>query len=90
MDQNDATPARGMKAAASSRSRPRRARTNPSLPSAIQDHIGRQLRAAYEDVLKEPVPDRFLALLQQLDQPAPPEAEPDLTQISHAPEKGPL
>ena len=34
----------------------------------IQGEIGKQLRAVYEDVVKEPVPDRFLELLQKLEQ----------------------
>lgn len=88
MDQNDTTPARGAKSAASSRSGQRRARTSPSLPSAIQDHIGRQLRAAYDDVVKEPVPERFLTLLQELDQASQPEPKPDPTSPSPAPSKG--
>lgn len=33
----------------------------------VQGHIGRQLRALYDDVLAQPIPDRFLDLLQQLD-----------------------
>jgi hypothetical protein len=32
---------------------------------ALQDHIGRQLRAVYEQVLDEPVPERFLKLLSE-------------------------
>jgi hypothetical protein len=33
----------------------------------LQGHIGRQLRAVYEEVVREPVPDRFLKLLEELD-----------------------
>jgi hypothetical protein len=33
----------------------------------LQDHIGRQLRAVYKEVLEEPVPDRFLKLLAELE-----------------------
>lgn len=33
----------------------------------IQGEIGKQLRAVYEDVVKEPVPDRFLELLRKLE-----------------------
>lgn len=33
----------------------------------IQGEIGKQLRAVYEDVVKEPVPDRFLELLTKLE-----------------------
>jgi len=32
----------------------------------LQDHIGRQLRAVYDQILDEPVPDRFLKLLADL------------------------
>jgi hypothetical protein len=33
----------------------------------MQLFIGRQLRAVYDDVAKQPVPDRFLELMKQLD-----------------------
>ena len=33
----------------------------------MQAFIGRQLRAVYDDVAKQPVPDRFLELMRQLD-----------------------
>lgn len=32
----------------------------------LQDHIGRQLRAVYNEILEEPIPDRFLRLLAGL------------------------
>lgn len=32
----------------------------------LRDHIGRQLRAVYDEILTEPVPDRFLKLLADL------------------------
>lgn len=35
--------------------------------SQVQGHIGRQLRALYDHVLEQPIPDRFLDLLHQLD-----------------------
>ncbi|MFD1330971.1 NepR family anti-sigma factor [Methylopila musalis] len=38
-----------------------------SIDVDIQAHIGRQLRAGYMDVLNQPVPDRFLDLLAELD-----------------------
>ena len=38
------------------------------LSPALQDHIGRQLRAMFDDVAQEPVPDRFLQLLKDLEQ----------------------
>lgn len=33
----------------------------------LQDHIGLQLRAVYDEVLNEPVPERFLKLLAELE-----------------------
>jgi Anti-sigma factor NepR len=33
-----------------------------------QDWIGANLRKVYDEALSEPVPDRFLALLKQIDQ----------------------
>jgi hypothetical protein len=44
------------------------------LESDIQAHLGRQLRAIYDEVAAQPVPDRFLKLLQQLEQKT---AKPD-------------
>jgi hypothetical protein len=37
----------------------------------LQAHIGRQLRSLYDEVLKEPVPDRLRDLLQQLERKPP-------------------
>ena len=36
----------------------------------VQAHIGRQLRAIYDGVVALPVPDRFLELLNELEQKA--------------------
>jgi hypothetical protein len=36
----------------------------------IQTKIGQQLRAMYDDVVQEGVPDRFADLLRRLDNPA--------------------
>jgi hypothetical protein len=33
----------------------------------VQAYIGRQLRAVYDDVVKQPIPDRFLDLMKQLE-----------------------
>lgn len=33
----------------------------------LQAHIGRQLRAVYDEVVNEAVPDRFLRLLEDLE-----------------------
>jgi len=41
---------------------PRPGRMEPEL----QDHIGRQLRAVYDQILEEPVPERFMSLLAEL------------------------
>ncbi|WP_406854150.1 MULTISPECIES: NepR family anti-sigma factor [unclassified Alsobacter] len=40
----------------------------PGMVPQIQDHIGRQLRAVYDDVLNQPVPDRFRELMDKLDE----------------------
>lgn len=37
-------------------------------PADVQAYIGRQLRAVYDDVAKQPVPDRFLALMKALEE----------------------
>lgn len=36
-------------------------------PADMQAFIGRQLRAVYDDIAKQPVPDRFIELIKQLD-----------------------
>jgi len=41
----------------------------------IQAKIGQQLRAIYDDVVQEGVPDRFADLLKQLDKPDKPSEE---------------
>ena len=42
-------------------------RAAPRLKPQVQEHIGRQLRAVYDDVLKQPLPDRFRELMDKLD-----------------------
>jgi hypothetical protein len=42
----------------------------------VQGHIGRQLRALYNDVLSQPIPDRFLDLLRKLDEGSEPGQDP--------------
>lgn len=39
-----------------------------SMHPLIQSQIGKHLRAAYDDVVNEPVPQRFIDLLEQLEQ----------------------
>ncbi len=36
--------------------------------ASIDPEIGNKMRAMYEDLLKQPIPDRFVELLEQLDQ----------------------
>ena len=38
----------------------------------VQNEIGRNLRAMYNDVVEQGVPDRFADLLAKLDNPSPP------------------
>jgi hypothetical protein len=40
----------------------------PKLDRSTQTRIGDQLRAMYHDLMDQPVPDRFKALLDQLEQ----------------------
>lgn len=40
---------------------------NTALGSDIQAKIGQHLRAMYDDVVRQGVPDRFMELLSQLD-----------------------
>ncbi len=37
------------------------------LDAALQGHIGRYLRHLYDDVVQQPVPDRFKQLLDELE-----------------------
>ena len=53
---------------ASAEEKPRTGRSG--LTREIQAKIGQQLRAMYDDVVQEGVPDRFSELLRQLDQPS--------------------
>ncbi len=41
----------------------------PGLDRAIQARIGDNLRAMYDELLQQPVPDRFRDLLGQLERP---------------------
>lgn len=38
------------------------------IPMELQGQIGQRLREAYNELIGEPVPDRFVQLLQQLKQ----------------------
>jgi hypothetical protein len=39
----------------------------PGLDRAIQECIGDHLRAMYDDLVQQPVPDRFVELLNRLE-----------------------
>lgn len=41
--------------------------TDVELSAAVQDAIGRSLKAHYEDIAKAPIPDKLLALLAELE-----------------------
>jgi hypothetical protein len=43
-------------------------KAQPPAEFGINTAIGKQLKAYYDDVASEPVPDRFLSLLDALDQ----------------------
>jgi Anti-sigma factor NepR len=59
----------GRKAPKTSSMKQERNQTNPrtGLEAELQDHIGAQLRAVYNAILVEPVPDRFKKLLDELE-----------------------
>ncbi|RYG62310.1 MAG: hypothetical protein EON60_00315 [Alphaproteobacteria bacterium] len=39
-----------------------------SLSPSVQKHIGNLLKVSFQDLLTDPVPDRFASLLNQLEQ----------------------
>ncbi|MGO4573040.1 NepR family anti-sigma factor [Microvirga sp. 2TAF3] len=41
--------------------------TEPKLDNVSQKRIGDQLRAMYDELMQQPVPDRFKDLLEQLE-----------------------
>ena len=43
------------------------AQQDPGMSPALQAHIGRQVRAVFDSVAQEPVPDHLLRLLKDLD-----------------------
>jgi hypothetical protein len=42
---------------------------DPKLDRAIQSRIGDQLRAMYDDLMQQPVPDKLRDLLSRLENP---------------------
>jgi hypothetical protein len=59
----------GRKPPANSR-KPGRAESSKPAPAGLQEHIGVQLKAMYEDVVAQPIPGRLLDLLSRLDEQA--------------------
>jgi len=47
------------------------AKKQGGLNAEIQSRIGHQLRAMYDDVVRQGVPDRFADLIRKLDVPTP-------------------
>ena len=45
------------------------------LDNKIQERLGRQLKALYDDVVKQPVPDKLLSLMAQLEQAKGPDGK---------------
>jgi hypothetical protein len=41
--------------------------STPRLSSEVRTFLGRRLRAAYDSLVREPVPERFLKLLERLE-----------------------
>jgi Anti-sigma factor NepR len=46
-------------------------RKQGGLNAEIQSRIGHQLRAMYDDVVRQGVPERFVELIRRLDVPSP-------------------
>ncbi|MEN0040272.1 MAG: NepR family anti-sigma factor [Pseudomonadota bacterium] len=40
----------------------------PVLEAKVQAELGKKLQQVYSDIISEPVPDRFLNLLEQLEE----------------------
>jgi Anti-sigma factor NepR len=40
---------------------------DPIMSGSVQDAIGRSLRAHFDDIANAPIPDKFLALLAELE-----------------------
>ena len=45
--------------------------TNVALPPELQGQLGKRLRESYSDLVNQPVPDKFLALLEELKKSEP-------------------
>jgi anti-sigma factor NepR-like protein len=60
-----------MKEVKSQPNSPSAPRKQGGLNAEIQSRIGHQLRAMYDDVVRQGVPDRFAELIRKLDEPGP-------------------
>ena len=49
------------------KTRPKASIRKDGAAANVESHIGKQLKAVYDDVLNQPIPDRFLDLLSQLE-----------------------
>ena len=49
--------------------------TNVILPPELQGQLGKRLRESYSDLVKQPVPDKFLMLLKELKKSEPTEGK---------------
>ena len=63
-----------MKEVKSQASQPGAPRKQGGLNAEIQARIGHQLRAMYDEVIRQGVPDRFASLIRKLDDPEAPKA----------------
>lgn len=81
-------PSGGAKPAAGASTSP--GREAAAFGSDLQSSIGRQLRSMYNDLLQEPVPDRFLQLLSDLEgkEAASPSVKADTTRTGDEPVAG--
>ena len=43
------------------------AAVEPLIDQRIQSHLGRKLKEAYDDLVRQPVPDKFHKLLEELE-----------------------
>jgi len=39
-----------------------------AIDGKVQERLGRQLKALYDDVVRQPIPDRLLSLMAQLEE----------------------
>ena len=49
--------------------------TKVALPPELQGQLGKRLRESYSELVKQPIPDKFLALLEELKKAEPTEGK---------------